>query len=208
MTLTRRRPKRKRHAVERLNQPNPIAALEGLGKGIFRVLCGLGLITTGVLVVLILVIVNLWNVAANQKATIDNQKEIAEASNVHAAASREIIKKSLEMIDKVSNNLERLTVLYLAQEQELVADKSALREIIMAERTMVTEQADVLKAAKQASAEAAAAASQTRNTNRTISEKVVTTKERDAVTKQTAKNVEKGKELKALAKTIKKAEHQ
>jgi hypothetical protein len=172
------------------------------------VLCGLGLITTGVLVVLILVIVNLWNVAANQKATIDNQKEIAEASNVHATASREIIKKSLEMIDKVSNNLERLTVLYLAQEQELVADKSALREIIMAERTMVTEQADVLKAAKQASAEAAAAASQTRNTNRTISEKVVTTKERDAVTKQTAKNVEKGKELKALAKTIKKAEHQ
>lgn len=189
---------------EPANVANPLKALAGLGKGIFILLFG-------VLVVMILVIVNLFNVAANQKATIENEKEIAAAVEQRSVTGRALVTKSLETINKVSADLDKLSVLYLTQEKELESHRGSLAEIVAAEHQLVAEQGEVLKAARQASVSANNAASQTRHTSQTIQEKVATTAEKKSVTKQEAKNDAKSKQLNTLVgqykSAIRKADH-
>jgi hypothetical protein len=171
-----------------------LSVLKELGTGIFRTLWALAIILVCVFLTLIAVIFNLFNVAVNQKATIENQKAIALASDERTTAGRALVTKALQVINKVSDDMDRLTVLYLVQWRDLESQRAPLAEIIRGEGQLIEQQKatiakaeEVLRAAQISASEARAAAAQTRNTNRTIKEKVVTTPEKLDVEKQKQK---------------------
>ncbi len=186
-----------------------LSILKELGGGIFRTLWAVAIVLGCVFLILILVVVNLFNVAESQKAIIENQKALALASDERIAASRALVTKALQVINKVSEDMDRLTVLYLVQWHDLESQRAPLAEMMRVEHVLIEQQKEVLaaaerstKAAENAAAAANTAASQTRNTNRTIAQKVVTTPEKIAVEKQKLKLATKTQATAAKAQKL------
>jgi hypothetical protein len=204
---------------------NPIDVMKGLGMGIYRLLWGVGVVLGCVLAVIVLVIVNLNNVAQNQRSAIENQKAIAAASELVMQQSAQVVKETLATVKLVNTQMATLGAMFEKQGKELAANRTDLAEIVAAERLLVTEQAGVLEAARDAAgassralAAANAAAGQARSVSRVVSEKVVTEPAKKDLDKQKAKLaqktqavVAKGQKLDALAgqykKAIRKVEH-
>ena len=158
------------------------------------------------------VVISLNAVSANQAATITNQDRITEKTNT-------LIEQTTMTIERLNSEIttqyaimvkarERNLLQYEAQQAELASYKMALSNIVASEREVITKQAQILVATREAVEAAKSAAASTRNTNRTITEKVVTTDEKKSADKQKAKLDTKTQAVDASQKKLNTLVHQ
>jgi hypothetical protein len=185
---------------------------QNLWRKLFKAAWALGIILFCVVVVEGALVFCLITVGTNQEALITNQKAIASNTN-------QLIQETLVTIHQINTEIGRQYDLLVktreksrqqfeAQQVELSSYKTALAEIVASDRELVAKQVEILQSTREAANAARSAATSTRNTNRTITEKVVTSDDKQKADKQNAKLLTKTQAVDASQKKLNTLVHQ